>query len=59
MSWPVELASVVQSGMIHRFDLKKKKHSMFQAGERVLIFLPVVGSGLEAKFCGHYKVERH
>lgn len=37
---------------------KKTLKREFEAGERVLILLPVVGSSLEAKFCGPYDVER-
>ncbi|KAK0155661.1 Retrovirus-related Pol polyprotein from transposon 412 [Merluccius polli] len=48
--------SSAQSKMKTRFDRKSVNRS-FQAGDKVLVLLPVVGSALQAKFSGPYKVE--
>lgn len=46
-----------QSKMKHHYD-KKSVARTFQSGDQVLILLPVVGSGLQAKFSGPYVVDR-
>ena len=48
--------SSAQSKMKTRFDRKSANRS-FQAGDKVLVLLPVVGSALQAKFSGPYEVE--
>ncbi|XP_041947558.1 uncharacterized protein LOC121708759 isoform X4 [Alosa sapidissima] len=48
--------SSAQSKMKTRYD-RKSVHRSFQAGDKVLLFLPVAGSALQAKFSGPYKVE--
>ncbi|CAI5691564.1 unnamed protein product [Oreochromis niloticus] len=46
-----------QVRMKTHFD-RKSVARMFQSGDRVLVFLPVVGSPLQAKFSGPYVIER-
>lgn len=46
-----------QVRMKTHFD-RKSVARMFQSGDRVLVFLPVVGSPLRAKFSGPYVIER-
>lgn len=57
----VELAreslSSTQTRMKRRFD-KKAVERQFNAGDKVLVLLPVPGSALTAKFSGPYDVER-
>ena len=48
--------SSAQSKMKTRFDRKSVPRS-FQAGDKVLVLLPVMGSALQAKFSGPYDVE--
>ena len=49
--------SAAQSKLKQQYD--KNTHSRnFHPGDRVLVLLPVVGSCLQAKFCGPYEVER-
>uniref|UniRef100_A0AAZ1Y236 Integrase catalytic domain-containing protein n=1 Tax=Oreochromis aureus TaxID=47969 RepID=A0AAZ1Y236_OREAU len=49
--------SNAQSNMKERYDRKTLKRT-FLPGEHVLVFLPVVGSCLQARFSGPYEVER-
>lgn len=49
--------SVAQSKMKSNFD-KNLAARFFHPGERVLVLLPVLGSALQAKFCGPYVVDR-
>lgn len=49
--------SSAQTKMKVTYD-KKSVVRTFQSGERVLVLLPVVGSGLQAKFSGPYVVDR-
>uniref|UniRef100_A0AAY4E6M7 ribonuclease H n=1 Tax=Denticeps clupeoides TaxID=299321 RepID=A0AAY4E6M7_9TELE len=49
--------AVTQCDMKERYDRKAIQRS-FQAGESVLVFLPVPGSPLQAKFSGPYTVEQ-
>ena len=51
-----EALSSAQSKMKTRYD-RKSVHRSFQAGDRVLVLLPVLGSALQAKFSGPYEVE--
>lgn len=46
-----------QSKMKINYD-KKSVARTFQEGDRVLVLLPVVGSTLQAKFCGPYVVDQ-
>lgn len=49
--------AAAQSKMKSCFDKKSVVRS-FQPGDRVLVLLPLVGSGLQAKFSGPYVVDR-
>ena len=48
--------STAQSKMKTNFD-KKSVARTFTPGDRVLVLLPLVGSSLQAKFCGPYVVD--
>uniref|UniRef100_A0A3Q3RXN3 Integrase catalytic domain-containing protein n=1 Tax=Mastacembelus armatus TaxID=205130 RepID=A0A3Q3RXN3_9TELE len=52
-----ESLSKAQSKMKDRYD-KRSVTRIFQPGDRVLVLLPIVGSGLQAKFSGRYVVDR-
>lgn len=50
-----ENLSSAQQGMKVRFDMKAVPRS-FQAGDKVLVLLPVIGASLQARFSGPYTV---
>lgn len=37
---------------------RKTKEVLFEVGEQVLLLLPLIGKPLQAKYCGHYVVEK-
>ncbi len=49
--------AAAQGKMKMKFDKTSVKRN-FQVGDKVLVFLPIPSSALQAKFCGPYVIEK-